>query len=466
MQGRGARLWDERGVSYLDTRNNVAHVGHCHPVVVRAVQEQVAQLNTNTRYLHPTVTRLARALVDDGWLPPPLTRVFFVNSGSEANDLALRLARAHSGGSVNTITIDHAYHGHTLGTLEVSPYKYECGTEPYHSHQQNRKRSSNSRESMENKDLDSLDVESPSPASKRSPGSHIWKVPCPDTYRGLHRSADTPDPATAYASYVENACEYFTSRGEKVRAMIVEGGMSVAGVIIPPPGYLALCSKAVRAAGGLYIADEVQTGLGRFGSSVWAFQHGAAANSEEAVVPDILTVGKPFGNGMSLALVATTDAVAQAFEDCQVEYFNTFGGNPVCAAAGLAVLQVLQDERLLEHAAVVGAYLQERLRAMEGTTVPWIGQVRGQGLFIGVELVRDRLTLEPATAETSFLVAVLKDQYRILTSIDGPFDNVIVIKPPMVFSQDDADYFCDSLEKAVMAAFSSGDLGSVQITPT
>lgn len=363
---------------------------------------------------------LAERLV--GMLPDPLEVVFFCNSGSEANDLALRLARAYSDGSENTIVVDRAYHGHTLGTLQVSPYKYEKGKEHIH-----------------------------------TDSSTIYKVPCPDTYRGAHR-----DPTTAgkmYASYVEEGCKQFQSKGEKVRAFIVEGGMSVAGVILPPPGYLPACADAVRSAGGLYIADEVQTGLGRLGSSMWAFEY------NDNITPDIVTLGKPFGNGMPLAATVTTRKVASAFENCGIEYFNTFGGNPVCAAAGVAVLEVLGRENLQEHALEVGTYLKEQFELLQ-QKIDLIGDVRGSGLFLGIELVRNRSTLEPATVETSFICSVLKSKYHILTSIDGQYDNVIVIKPPMVFSKQDSDDFISSFERAVTVDLPGADLTQASFTPT
>lgn len=431
VEGKGARLTDSNGVSYLDTRNNVAHVGHCHPTVVQAVQTQVAKLNTNSRYLHPIMTVLASRLAE--LLPDPLEVVFFCNSGSEANDLALRLAKAYSyGHSNNTIVVGGAYHGHTLGTLEISPYKYEHGTEF----------------ALQDSPVNQSSNEF------QSPGRHIWKVPCPDTYRGRHRN-----PATAaddYAEYVQEACQYFKRKNESVRAFIIEGGMSVAGVILPPTGYLSACVKAVREAGGIYIADEVQTGFGRLGTSLWAFQHQQYDNHGlETVIPDIVTVGKPFGNGMPLAALITSRKVADAFDACGVEYFNTFGGNPVCAAAGMAVLDVMDSEQLQAHALNVGFYLREGLVKLR-ERIHLIGDIRGSGLFIGVELVLDQATLEPATLQTSFVCSVLKTKYHILTSIDGPHNNVLVIKPPLCFSEQDADFLLESLAQAATVDLASG----------
>ena len=402
MEGRGVYLIDADGTRYLDTRNNVAHCGHSHPAIVRAVQEQVATLNTNTRYLHPNITLLAQRLAN--LLPDPLEIVFFVNSGSEANDLALRLARACGEGDL--LVCDHAYHGHTLGTLQVSPYKYEKGTE-----------------------------------YKKRPPPGIRQVPCPNQPGSLDR--------------IRAACA-----SHKIQAWIVEGGMSVAGVVFPPQGFLEAAVAAVRQAGGLYIADEVQTGLGRCGDTMWAFQQNGSQ-----VVPDIVTLGKPLGNGMPLAAVVTTRKVAETFEACGVEYFNTFGGNPVCSAAGLAVLDTMEEEGLVENAAKVGGYMKERFKALQ-EEITLIGDVRGAGLFLGVELVSDRVTMKPASIETSWVCSTLKDKYHILTSIDGPDDNVLVIKPPMVFSRDNVDYFVDSFARAIQHDMRQANLQNMIKTPT
>lgn len=427
VRGEGSRLIDESGRTYLDTRNNVAHVGHENLVVVQAIQKQVAKLNTNSRYLHPNVVELARRLGEK--LPNSLNKVIFVNSGSEANDLALRLARCYTG-SKNTIVVDGAYHGHTLSVLEVSPYKYE-----------------HSKEFILTKN-----------GNHNTPGKHIWKVPCPDVYRGAYGDQDA---GGKYAKFVEDACQHYMNRGENVGAFIIEGGMSVAGVILPPREYLRKSVEAVRQAGGVYIADEVQTGFGRLGSCYWAFEYG-----NHGVVPDIVTVGKPFGNGMPLAAVITTQRIANAFENMGVEYFATFGGNPVSAAAGLAVLDVLENESLQEHALNVGNYLQTKFRDLM-SRLPLIGDVRGSGLFIGVELVSNRETKAPATLETSFICTQLKQKYSILSSIDGLHDNVIVIKPPLVFSKKDADDFVASFQRAAEDLWSRGEeVQSMSITPT
>ena len=271
-----------------------------------------------------------------------------------------------------------------------------------------------------------------------------------------------------YAASVKEACEHYQQKGEKVRAFIIEGGMSVAGVVLPPPGYLQACANAVHQAGGLYIADEVQTGFGRLGSCFWAFQyqHPGTEEKEQTVVPDIVTMGKPFGNGMPLAAVVSSRKVAAAFEDCGVEYFNTFGGNPVCAAAGLAVLDVIEKEQLQQHALEVGTYLKDEFTKLQQRT-GHIGDVRGSGLFIGVEIVQSRDSLLPAAAVTSWLCSILKTKYRILTSIDGPHNNVLVVKPPMVFSRADANQFVSFVEQALTKDLSAaGKLDDVSQTPT
>eukprot|EP00536_Pseudo-nitzschia_multiseries_P013822 jgi/Psemu1/320538/estExt_fgenesh1_pm.C_6180004 len=442
MQGKGSKMMDETGRSYLDTRNNVCHVGHCHPRVVEAVSRQLATLNTNTRYLHPNVCALAEKLCDK--CPEPLEVVVFVNSGSEANDLALRLARAYTR-SKNTIVVDGAYHGHTLGVLEVSPYKYE-----------------------HTKEFD-LETQGNGIGPYKTPGNHVWKVPCPDVYRGPHQGSNA---GTKYASYVKAACDHYKSRGESIGAFIMEGGMSVGGVILPPDDFVRQSVDAVRNAGGVFIADEVQTGFGRLGNSFWAFEQG-----DHGIVPDIITIGKPFGNGMSLGAVVTTRAVADHFDLMGVEYFNTFGGSPVAAAAGLAVMDVLEDENLQEHAFTMGKYLKDRFWKVQNETIEnssrkpmnvCIGDIRGSGLFLGIELVRDLETKEPAPLETSYICTLLKQKYDILTSIDGFNDNVLVIKPPMVFSKADVDYFAESFSNASeeVNSMTKTELAAISKTPT
>jgi 4-aminobutyrate aminotransferase-like enzyme len=243
--------------------------------------------------------------------------------------------------------------------------------------------------------------------------------------------------------------------------------LSVAGVKLPPTGYIDCIASCVRACGGLFIADEVQTGFGRLGSCMWAFQYNSNSPKGEipSFVPDIVTVGKPFGNGMPLAAVIATRDVSDAFDTMEVEYFNTFGGNPVSAAAGLAMLDVLHDENLQQNAHAVGAYIMRRLRTLQNK-IDLIGDVRGAGLFIGIELVKNRVSKEPASKEASYLCTILKTKYQIMSSLDGPFANVFVIKPPMVFTDEDADFFIESFQRAILDDLPIVELTKVSHTPT
>ncbi|KAM6224209.1 5-phosphohydroxy-L-lysine phospho-lyase [Rhynchocyon petersi] len=396
VRGQGQYMYDEQGAEYLDCINNVAHVGHCHPLVVRAAHEQNQILNTNSRYLHDNIVDYAQRLSET--LPEQLCVFYFLNSGSEANDLALRLARQYTGHQ-DVVVLDHAYHGHLSSLIDISPYKF--------------------------RHLD---------------GQKEWVhvAPLPDTYRGPYRE-DHPNPAEAYASDVELVISHAQERGRKIAAFFVESLPSVGGQIIPPAGYFPRVAEHIRRAGGVFVADEIQVGFGRVGKHFWAFQlHG------EDFVPDIVTMGKPIGNGHPLACVATTQAVARAFEATSVEYFNTFGGSPVSCAVGLAVLEVLQKEQLQAHATHVGNFLMELLRQQK-VKHPIIGDIRGIGLFIGVDLIRDEATRKPATEEADYLVSRLKENY-ILLSTDGPGRNVLKFKPPMCFSLDDAHHVVATLD--------------------
>eukprot|EP00730_Choanoeca_flexa_P007050 TRINITY_DN12273_c2_g1_i1.p1 TRINITY_DN12273_c2_g1~~TRINITY_DN12273_c2_g1_i1.p1 ORF type:complete len:498 (-),score=85.84 TRINITY_DN12273_c2_g1_i1:1375-2868(-) len=414
--GKGQYLFDADGTRYLDTRNNVAHVGHCHPAVVKAVQAQVEAVCTNSRYLHPNFNLLIKRLLST--LPPYMQddySVFFVNSGSEANDLALRVAAAATGSKAKyTLTLERAYHGHSEATIAISPYKFA-----------NRRYQS---------------------AGWTAPSTTLV-MPAPDVYRTAQ------DSAAQLAAPVIAACRQHHGN---IKAMIVESGMSVAGVILPPKGYLNACFQAVRQAGGVCICDEVQTGLGRLGTW-WCFEL-------QEVAPDIITTGKPFGNGLPLAAVIVRKSLAEAFAQGP-EYFNTFGGNNVSVVAGLAVLDVIEREQLMMHARNVGAYLVEALHRLPAVPGCMIGDVRGQGLFVGAEFVQDGGSKAPATMAVSWLCSQLKDKHHILTSIDGPHDNVLVIKPPMCFNCADVDMLTNAL-KDEMVRLQHVDLTSIQMTPT
>ena len=395
VRGYMQHLYDDEGRAYLDAVNNVAHVGHCHPRVVRAGQQQMAILNTNTRYLHERLARYAERLT--ATLPEPLRVCFFVCSGSEANELALRLARTRTGRD-GTIVVEVGYHGNTTTLIQISPYKFD------------------------------------GPGGSGAP-RFVQKVPLPDDYRGPYRRND-PLAGEKYAAHVGEAIDRLDRAGLPAGAFICESMPGCAGQIVLPAGYLAEAYRLVREAGGVCIADEVQTGFGRVGSHFWAFE-------TQGVVPDIVTLGKPIGNGHPLGAVVTTPEIAEAFAN-GMEYFNTFGGNPVSCAIGLAVLDVIEEERLQAHASRVGARLMGGLRSLMARHAI-VGDVRGAGLFVGVELVRDRDTREPATAEASYVANRMRDR-AILISTDGPFRNVLKIKPPMVFTEADADELVATLD--------------------
>ena len=401
VRGQGAYLFDVEGREYLDCVNNVAHVGHCHPRVVEAACRQMAELNTNTRYLHRTIVEYAERLT--ATLPDPLRVCFFANSGSEANELALRLARAHTGRR-EVIAIQGAYHGNTSSLVDISPYKFS------------------------------------GPGGKGKPG-HVEVVPTPDPFRGLFRGTGH-EGGQAYAGEVRSVVQRMATGGRPPGAFFAEPLLSTPGYIVPPPGYLAGAFQAVREAGGLCVADEVQIGFGRVGTHFWGFE-------TQDAVPDILTMGKPMGNGHPLGAVVTTPEIARSFET-GMEWFSTFGGNPVSCAVGLAVLDVIQEEGLQQQALEVGGHLKEGLEnlvAEHGS----IGDVRGMGLFMGVELVEDREGKQPASALADRVVNFAKER-GVLLGTDGPDHNVIKIKPPMVFSRADADRLVEILGTSLSAA--------------
>lgn len=398
VRGNMQYLYDETGRAYLDAVNNVAHVGHCHPHVVQAIRKQVAVLNTNTRYLHDNLVEYADRLC--ATLPAPLQVCYFVCSGSEANELALRMARAHTGAR-DVIVLESAYHGNTTSLVEISPYKFD----------------------------------GPGGAGKPL---HVHKVPAPDVYRGMFKSED-PDAGKKYADEVDKALRIAAKNRHQIGAFFCESILSCAGQIVLPAGYLARAYKHLRKAGVVCVADEVQVGFGRAGSHFWAFE-------PQGVIPDIVTMGKPMGNGHPLAAVVTTPEIAASFNS-GMEYFNTYGGNPVACAAGLAVLDVIEREGLQENARLVGAQLLDGLRVLQNQHA-LIGDVRGLGLFIGVEFVQNPETREPATDEAAYIVERMKD-LGVLLSTDGPFRNVIKIKPPLVFSRENADLVIGTLREVL-----------------
>ena len=375
VRGSMQYLYDDEGRRYLDAYNNVAHVGHCHPRVVAAGQQQMELLNTNTRYLSELILEYAEKLT--ATLPDSLRVCFFVNSGSEANELALRLARAHTKAR-DLIVLEHAYHGNTTTLIDISPYKHD------------------------------------GPGGEGAP-TWVHKSPLP-------KSQDDAEHVAELAGQL------------KLCGFIAESMPSVAGQIIFPDGYLARVYEGVRDAGGVCIADEVQTGYGRIGTHFWAFE-------KYGVVPDIVVLGKPIGNGHPIGAAITTRAIADSFAN-GMEFFSTFGGNNVSCAIGLKVLEVLRDENLQAHALEVGELLLAGLRELQQRH-EIISDVRGSGLFIGVELMRDS---QPASEEASRLVNQMRER-GILFGTDGPHHNVLKIRPPMPFSQADADQLLTNLNE-------------------
>jgi 4-aminobutyrate aminotransferase-like enzyme/Ser/Thr protein kinase RdoA (MazF antagonist) len=394
VKGWRQYLYDHTGRAFLDVYNNVPLVGHSHPRVVAAVQEQLAVLNTNTRYLHDNVNEYARRLTE--LLPAPLRICYFVNSGSEANELALRLARTFTRRE-DLIVLEHAYHGHTSTLIDISPYKFNGPG-----------------------------------GTGRKPWVHVAAIA--DDYRGRYRRGER-DLGQKYASEVAEILESVNREGRSVAAFLAETLPSVAGQIVFPRDYLREVYHHVRKAGGVCIADEVQVGFGRLGSHFWGFQ-------TQGVVPDIVVLGKPIGNAFPLAAVVTTPQIAAAFAN-GMEFFSTYGGNPVSCAAGIAVLDVLREQQLQEHARKVGsAWLAELVRLQ--SRFPLIGDVRGAGLFLGLDLVTEQSARTPATLQADYLTNRLREK-GILAGTDGPHHNVIKLRPPLIFSADDANLFIETL---------------------
>ncbi len=392
VRGEGVWLYDADGRRYLDAYNNVPHVGHCHPRVVEAIARQAATLNVHTRYLHENILEYAERLT--ATFDAPLSTALFACTGSEANDVAMQMARLCTGHQ-GFIATDFAYHGNTTAVWTIS--SFFTGVEDR--------------------------------------GRAIRTVPAPDSYR-VPAGLDSANLAAAYAGTVKEAVDALNAEGVGVAGIIFDTIYSSEGLPRVPPGYVEEAIAHVRAAGGLYIADEVQPGFGRMGDHLWGYQH-------YGVVPDIVTLGKPMGNGHPISGVVTRADLLEQFGSSKM-YFNTFGGNPVSCAAGLAVLDVLEDEGLVAHAREVGAYVQQGLSGLQAR-YPLIGDVRGRGLFFGAELVRDRQTLEPATREAGRLVNAMRERGVLISRI-GKHDNVLKMRPPMPFAKEHADLLLSVLD--------------------
>ena len=401
VRGEGVWLIDHKGRAYLDCFNNVCHIGHAHPAVVEAMAKQAGTLNTNTRYLHDNIVAYAERLTST--LPDNLTVAGFVNSGSEANSLALRMMRVHTGRE-NAVVLDWAYHGTTQELIDISPYKF------------NRK-------------------------GGKGAKSHVYVAQVPDSYRAPKDWA-LEDHAKLYAESIAEQIAAMQAKGEQPGFFIAESIPSVAGQVFMPDGYLKEVYKLIREAGGICIADEVQVGFGRVGSHWWAFE-------TQGVTPDIVTMGKPIGDGHPMAAMVTTREIADSFNN-GMEYFNTFGGNPVSCAVGLAVLDVIEGQDLRGNALNIGNYLLAGFREMQ-SRYEVIGDVRGLGLFLGIELVTNRDTKQPAT-DIARAVCNIARRRGILMGTEGPFDNVLKMRPPMIFSKANADHLLGVLDEAFAEA--------------
>lgn len=391
VRGQGAWVWDVDGREYLDAYNNVPSVGHAHPRVVAALAQQAAVLNTHTRYLHETVVTYGERLM--ATFPAALSQVMFTCTGSEANDLALRVARAVTG-AAGIIVTDNAYHGVTSILAEISP---------------------------------SLGAANPI-------GPHVRRVPAPDTYR-----QGVDGAATNFVEAVEMAVKDLQAAGHGVAALICDTVFASDGIFVDPPGLLKGAVDAVRAAGGLFIADEVQSGLARPGEHMWAFQrHG--------IVPDLVTLGKPLGAGHPLAALVARPEHLETF-GLATRYFNTFGGNPVSASVGLAVLDVIEEERLMDNARKVGVELLSGLRQIAAGHAN-LGDVRGAGLYAAVELVADPETRAPSPDMTADLFNLLREN-GVLVGTCGRSANCLKIRPPLCFSTADSARFLEVLKMSL-----------------
>lgn len=414
VKGEGQYLFDELGNRYLDCINNVAHVGHGNKRVLEAVSKQLSLLNTNSRFLHDNLSLYASKLT--ATFPKELSVCFLVNSGSEANDLAIRLARAHTKRK-DIISVDGAYHGNLTSTMAISPYK-----------------------------LDKLNEIDYKPAK----WAHKALLPC--QYRGLftkdvYKGTNADTIGRLYALSVKDLIDQVQAKSEgkkprEVAAMIVESMVSCGGQTPLPTGYLRHLQQYLHANKSLLICDEVQTGFGRSGKKMWAFQLDG-----DDIKPDIVTVGKPMGNGFPCSAVITTPEIANSFKNIGTEYFNTFGGNPVSCAAALAVLEEINELNLIKQADSIGTYILDELdRICANSEI--VGDIRGVGYFIGIDLVKNKTNKLVAPDYAQFLVEKFR-QERILMNTEGKYGNVLKFKPPMVFNMDNAIEFLSVFEKSL-----------------
>jgi len=391
VRAEGVWMEDAAGKRYLDVYNNVPSVGHCHPHVVEAVSRQIGRLNVHTRYLNDVVDTYAERLL--ATLPDAIDNLVLTCTGSEANDLALRVAQAATGGTGFIVT-ETAYHGNTVAVTDVSP--------------------------------------SSRPGRPLAP--HVIAVPAPDVYR-----AEDDGAGARFARAVEEAIAVLGERDLRVAGLIVDSIFSSDGVHADPAGFLKEAVTVVHGHGGLFVADEVQPGFGRTGDALWGFER-------HAVAPDIVTMGKPMGNGFPMGGMALRHDLLQAFNAAD-KYFNTFGGNPVAAAAGAAVLDVIRDEGLLANARNVGDYFRQSLREIANRHEA-IGDVRGAGLFIGLEFVGDRVAKTPAPDIASGVINGLRER-GVLIGAAGAYGNVLKIRPPLCFTREHVDRVVEATDKVL-----------------
>lgn len=402
-------MTDNFGIQYLDCVSNVAHVGHCHPHVVAAGKNQMATLVSAQGFMNDALTKYVKQLVNK--LPDVLSICYLVNSGSEANDLALRLARAYTNRK-DVVVFDDAYHGNLGNLIDISPKMFKQ-----------------------------------MPLGKKE---FVHVIPCPDTYRGLYREDDLR-AAEKYVKEAEHIVRQAIRSNRKIACFVSESIVVNCGVIVPPRNYFRHLYNLIHEIGGVCIADEVQTGLGRTGEYFWAFEH-------YGVTPDIVCIGKPLGNGHPMGAVITTREIA----DSLGEYYSTFGGNPVACAIGMAVLDVIENEKLVQSAKAVGKTLLENLQQLR-LNHRVIGDVRGIGLCIGVEIVEHKTSRKPATALAQTIIYKLKEEHHILVQVQGPGRNVICITPPMCFTQTNARSLFNALDAVLTSLAHSNTEGVIDI---
>ena len=393
IKGRRQYLYDADGNEFFDATNNIQHVGHCHPKVIETTLKQLKKLNTNTRYLDKTILDYASLLIQK--MPNKLDKVFFTNSGSESNDLALRLARNYLQNN-ETIVLDGAYHGHLISLIEVSPYKYNG-------------------------------------AGGFKPPGNVHALPIPDPFRGKYRGKKS---GRKYAEEMNATLK----RIKIPPTFLSESIMGCGGQLIPPEGFMKKAYELVKANKGLCIADEVQIGFGRMGDVFWGFE-------SQNVVPDIVSLGKSIGNGHPLSVVISTKEIADRFNN-GMEYFNSYGGNPVSCAIGKAVLEIIEEEELQKNAREVGIRLLKMLQELKRKHEQ-IGDVRGKGLFLGIEIMEGSDYSQPSKEIATIIVNKMKDS-GILVSTDGLDHNVIKIKPPMVFNFQNACQLAETLDRILL----------------